>query len=90
MEMRDGLVLLIAVLVVLPLAPDRYIGPYAAINLRTICTLTVLLMTVGAIGHIVVRTLGTRYGYAVSAIASGFVASEVGRGELIQIKSHQG
>ncbi|WP_124320902.1 MgtC/SapB family protein [Pseudomonas chlororaphis] len=76
-EMRDGLVLLIAALVVLPLAPDRYIGPYAAINLRTICTLTVLLMTVGAIGHIAVRTLGRRYGYVISAIASGFASSTV-------------
>ncbi|MBA4364362.1 MAG: hypothetical protein C0411_27030, partial [Pseudomonas sp.] len=35
-EMRDALVLLVAVLVVLPLAPDRFIGPYSAINLRTI------------------------------------------------------
>lgn len=76
-EMRDGLVLLITALVVLPLAPDRYIGPYAAINLRTICTLTVLLMVVGATGHIAVRTLGTRYGYAISAIASGFASSTV-------------
>ncbi|MGZ9668186.1 MgtC/SapB family protein [Pseudomonas sp. GNP014] len=76
-EMRDGLVLLIAALVVLPLAPGRYIGPYAAINLRTICTLTVLLMLVGAIGHVAVRTLGTRYGYVVSAIASGFASSTV-------------
>jgi uncharacterized membrane protein (DUF4010 family) len=47
-EMRDALVLLTAALVVLPLTPDRYIGPYGAINLRTICTLTVLLMVVGA------------------------------------------
>ncbi|WP_440974642.1 MgtC/SapB family protein [Pseudomonas koreensis] len=76
-EMRDGLVLLITALVVLPLTPDRYIGPYAAINLRTLCTLTVLLMLVGAIGHVAVRALGSRYGYAVSAIASGFVSSTV-------------
>ncbi|RON12155.1 MgtC/SapB family protein [Pseudomonas frederiksbergensis] len=76
-EMRDGLVLLVAALVVLPLAPDRFIGPYAAINLRTICTLTVLLMAVGAIGHVAVRNLGVRYGYTVSAIASGFASSIV-------------
>ncbi|MGE8098226.1 MgtC/SapB family protein [Pseudomonas fluorescens] len=76
-EIRDGLVLLIAALVVLPLAPDRFIGPYAAINLRTICTLTVLLMAIGAVGHIAVRTLGTRYGYPISAIASGFVSGTV-------------
>lgn len=76
-EMRDGLVLLIAALVVLPLAPDRFLGPYDAINLRTICTLTVMLMAVGALGHIAVRTLGTRYGYALSAIASGFASATV-------------
>ncbi|MDB5996145.1 MAG: hypothetical protein JWP42_3281, partial [Pseudomonas sp.] len=76
-EMRDGLVLLVVALVVLPLAPDRFIGPYAAINLRTICTLTVMLMAVGAVGHIAVRALGTRYGYAISAIASGFASSTV-------------
>ncbi|MFJ2540399.1 MgtC/SapB family protein [Pseudomonas sp. NPDC087614] len=76
-EMRDGLVLLVVALVVLPLAPDRFIGPYGAINLRTICTLTVMLMAVGALGHIAVRNLGTHYGYAVSAIASGFASSTV-------------
>lgn len=74
-EMRDGLVLLITALVLLPLTPDRYIGPYAALNLRTICTLTVLLMLVGAAGHIAGRTLGIRYGYVISAIASGFASS---------------
>ncbi|UZE15532.1 DUF4010 domain-containing protein [Pseudomonas sp. B21-054] len=76
-ELRDGLVLLIAALVVLPLAPDRFLGPYHAINLRTICTLTVMLMAVGALGHIAVRTLGSRYGYALSAIASGFASATV-------------
>lgn len=36
-EMRDGLLLLVVALVVLPLAPDRFIGPYGALNPRTIC-----------------------------------------------------
>ncbi|MCQ6255063.1 DUF4010 domain-containing protein [Pseudomonas sp. Q11] len=76
-EMRDGLVLLIAALVVLPLVPDRFLGPYDAINLRTICMLTVMLMAVGALGHVAVRTLGTRYGYALGAIASGFASATV-------------
>lgn len=76
-EMRDGLLLLVVALVVLPLAPDRIIGPYGALNPRTICTLTVLLMAVGAVGHVAVRTLGPRYGYVVGAIASGFASSTV-------------
>lgn len=75
LEVRDGLILLTAALVILPLAPDRYMGPYAALNPRYLCALTVMLMTVGAIGHIAVRTLGVRYGYAVSAVASGFASS---------------
>jgi len=75
--MRDGLLLLVVALVVLPLAPDRFIGPYGALNPRTICTLTVLLMAVGAVGHVAVRALGPRYGYVVSAIASGFASSTV-------------
>lgn len=76
-EMRDGLLLLIVALVVLPLAPDRFIGPYGALNPRTICTLTVLLMAIGAVGHVAVRTLGARYGYAIGAVASGFASSTV-------------
>ena len=76
-EMRDGLLLLVVALVVLPLAPDRIIGPYGALNPRTICTLTVLLMAVGAVGHVAVRTLGPRYGYVLGAIASGFASSTV-------------
>ncbi|WP_030138744.1 MgtC/SapB family protein [Pseudomonas fluorescens] len=74
-ELRDGLMLLIAALVILPLAPDRYLGPYNAINLRTLCSLTVMLMAVGALGHVAVRTLGARYGYALGAIASGFASA---------------
>lgn len=88
-EMRDGLVLLTAALVLLPLTPDRFIGPYAAINLHTICTLTVLLMVVGAVGHIAVRALGTRYGYALSAIASGFASSTVTIAAMGQIAARQ-
>ncbi|MHC6225977.1 MgtC/SapB family protein [Pseudomonas sp. X10] len=74
-EIRDGLILLTVALVVLPLTPNRFIGPFAAINPRTLCTLIVLLMGVGALGHIALRTVGARYGYTLSAIASGFASS---------------
>ncbi|WP_327437767.1 MgtC/SapB family protein [Pseudomonas donghuensis] len=73
-EVRDGLILLTGALVILPLTPDRFFGPFGAINPRTICTLTVLLMGAGALGHIAMRMVGERYGYTVSAIASGFAS----------------
>jgi uncharacterized membrane protein (DUF4010 family) len=56
-EIRDGLILATAALVIIPLVPDRFIGPFAAINLRT-----VLIMTVGTAGHVAIRLVGTRYG----------------------------
>jgi uncharacterized membrane protein (DUF4010 family) len=74
-EVRDGLILATAALVIMPLVPDRFVGPFSAINLRTIWTLTVLMMAVGAAGHIAVRLLGTHYGLAVTGIASGFASS---------------
>ncbi|MFP3449921.1 hypothetical protein SB765_33875, partial [Pseudomonas sp. SIMBA_067] len=61
-EVRDGLMLLTIALVVLPLTPNRFLGPYGVVNPRTICTLAVLLMTVGALGHIAMRLMGPRYG----------------------------
>jgi uncharacterized membrane protein (DUF4010 family) len=74
-EVRDGLMLLTIALVVLPLTPNRFLGPYGVVNPRTICTLAVLLMTVGALGHIAMRLMGPRYGLPMSAIASGFASS---------------
>lgn len=74
-ELRDGLMLSTVALVVLPLTPDQFLGPYNILNPRTICNLVVLLMAVGALGHIVMRLMGPRYGLPLSAIASGFASS---------------
>ncbi|MEN8641062.1 MgtC/SapB family protein [Pseudomonas sichuanensis] len=73
-ELRDGLTLLTVALVVLPLTPDRFLGPYNVLNPRTLCTLVVLLMAVAALGHIAMRLMGPRYGLPLSAIASGFAS----------------
>ncbi|MNM94457.1 MgtC family protein [compost metagenome] len=94
-EVRDGLILLTAALVILPLTPDRFIGPFGAINPRTICTLTVLLMSAQALGHIALRMMGARYGYTLSAIASGFASGSatialighLARGEQASVKA---
>jgi uncharacterized membrane protein (DUF4010 family) len=74
-EVHDGLILAAAALVVLPLIPDRYLGPYDAINPRTIWTIVVLMMSIGAAGHVAMRLLGPRYGLPLSGLASGFVSS---------------
>jgi uncharacterized membrane protein (DUF4010 family) len=74
-ELRDGLVLGAAALVILPLMPDRAMGPWQAINPRTIWLIVVLVMAIGALGHIAVRTVGPRFGLPIAGFAGGFVSS---------------
>lgn len=81
-ELNDALVLAAATLVVLPLIPDRHIGPYAAINPRTAWTIVVLMLAIGAAGHIAMRTLGPRFGLAAAGLASGFVSSTATIGSM--------
>ncbi|MFL6680338.1 MAG: MgtC/SapB family protein [Burkholderiaceae bacterium] len=74
-EWRDGLVLAAAALVVLPFIPDRYVGPMQAFNPRTTWTFVVLVMGIGALGHVAQRMLGASWGLAAAGFASGFVSS---------------
>src|SRR5215469_17830203 len=74
-ELTDAIVFAAAVLVVLPLTPDRYLGPYGAINPRIIWKIVILIMAISAAGHIAVRLLGVRFGLPLAGLASGFVSS---------------
>lgn len=81
-EFNDALVLAAATLVVLPLIPDRHIGPFEAINPRTTWTIVVLMLGIGAAGHIALRALGPRFGLAIAGFASGFVSSAATVGSM--------
>lgn len=74
-EVRDGLIFASATLVVLPLLPDEPVGPYGALNPRAIWIIVILVMAIGAAGHISMRLLGARAGLAIAGLASGFVSS---------------
>lgn len=74
-EVSDGLMLLAAALVVLPILPDRNLGPFDAINLATLWKLVVLVMGVSALGHVALRMVGNRWGLAVAGFFAGYVSS---------------
>lgn len=74
-EFHDALILLGAALVVLPLLPDRTLGPFGVFNPRTLWRLTVIMMALGAAGHVAMRMLGPRFGLPLAGFASGFVSS---------------
>src|SRR5579864_247070 len=74
-ELTDALVLAAAVLVVLPLIPDHYVGPFSAINPRMIWRIVLLMISISASGYVAVRLLGVRFGLPLAGLASGFVSS---------------
>ncbi len=74
-EVTDALIFVAAVLVVLPLTPNRYLGPFGAINPRTIWKIVILMISISAGGYIAVRLVGARFGLPAAGFASGFVSS---------------
>lgn len=81
-ELRDGLILAIATLIVWPQVPDRYMGPFEALNPHILWLLVVLVLAIGAVGHMAARLLGARYGLPLAGFASGFVSSTATIGSM--------
>ena len=74
-EMRDALVFAGATLIVLPLLPNRAMGPWGAFNPHAMWVVAVLMLAISAAGHMAVRTLGARVGLPLVGLASGFISS---------------
>jgi uncharacterized membrane protein (DUF4010 family) len=74
-ELRDGLILGVSVLVILPLLPNIDMGPGGALNPRTLFIIIVVIMMISAAGHVATRVIGARLGLPVSGFLSGFVSS---------------
>ena len=54
-ELQDALIFAGATLVVLPLVPDRPMGPYGALNPHSIWVIVILIMAISAAGYVAVR-----------------------------------
>ena len=74
-EVNDAMIFAGATLVVLPLLPDQALGPYGALNPRSIWIVVILVMAISAAGYVLVRILGARFGLPLAGFASGFISS---------------
>lgn len=74
-EVRDALLLAAAALVVLPLLPDEAVDPWNVLVPSRVWKLVVLVMAVGMLGHIALRTVGDRWGLPIAGFFSGFASS---------------
>lgn len=62
-------------LVILPVLPDREIGPFGAVNPRTAWLLVVLVVSLSLVGYIAQALLGDRAGTVASGLLGGLVSS---------------
>jgi uncharacterized membrane protein (DUF4010 family) len=74
-ELVAGLQLLLISAVVLPLLPNRGMGPFAALNPFAIWLFVVLLSGLSFLGYLLTKLLGARRGIALAALCGGLVSS---------------
>jgi uncharacterized membrane protein (DUF4010 family) len=74
-EFFDTLKFLAVVFVVLPLLPNRYIGPFEFFNPTKVWMLIILISTISYAGYILIRLLGERKGLAVNALLGGLFST---------------
>lgn len=74
-ELNDALIFAAVIFIILPLVPDRFMGPYRAINPHTIWIIIIVMMLISTAGYVAVRLIGPRFGLPLAGFASGFVSS---------------
>ena len=74
-ELEDAIKFFVVAFVILPLLPDRALGPYGVLNPARVWLLVVLLTGIGWAGYIGVRALGSQRGLLVTGLAGGFVSA---------------
>lgn len=81
-ELHDALLFGAAALVILPLVPNREVGPFSVFNPFSVWRLVVVVMAISASGYIAVRLLGPKLGLPLAGFASGFVSSSATIGAM--------
>ncbi|MCB0924373.1 MAG: MgtC/SapB family protein [Mycobacterium sp.] len=74
-ELEDAIKFFVVAFVILPLLPDRDLGPYGVLNPAKVWLLVVLITGIGWLGYIGVRALGPARGLLVTGLAGGFVSA---------------
>ena len=74
-ELRSALILLAMSLIVLPLLPDRQIGPYGVLNPYLVWSMTILIAVVGFAGYVAVKAMGPRDGLLLAGLVGGLASS---------------
>ena len=74
-ELRAATYFAVLALVVLPLLPDRAVGPYGGISPRGLWIVVLLISGLDFVGYLARKTVGATRGYGVAGALGGLVSS---------------
>lgn len=74
-DMRAVLLFVVITFVILPLLPDRTMGPLDVINPREVWLMVALVVGMSLAGYIAYRLLGEKHGTAVAGLLGGLISS---------------
>ncbi len=74
-ELRAGLALLAMTIILLPILPNRPLGPWDALNPHDLWVMTIAIAVVSFGGYVAVKVAGERRGLLLSAVAGSLVSS---------------
>ncbi|WP_248633967.1 MgtC/SapB family protein [Novosphingobium nitrogenifigens] len=81
-EVTDVLLIAGATLIILPMLPDRQMGPFGALNPHSIWLVVIMILGINALGEVATRLLGAKLGVPVLGLASGFISSSATIGAM--------
>lgn len=88
-EIRSAIEFTVLAFVIYPLLPNQSLGPWGAINPRTVWLLVVAVSALGFANYLIVQRYGTR-GIAITSFFGGLINSTAVIGELITRTRHSG
>lgn len=74
-DLRAVLQFVVITFIVLPVLPDRTMGPFDVLNPREIWLMVVLVVGLSLAGYIAYRLLGERHGTAAAGLLGGMISS---------------
>ncbi|KAB1193962.1 DUF4010 domain-containing protein [Haloferax sp. MBLA0076] len=80
-EVRSAVELAIIAFVVYPLLPNEALGPWGAVNPRTVWLLVIAVSAIGFVNYVIIRRYGER-GIAITGFFGGLVNSTAVIGEI--------
>jgi len=74
-DVHSVILLLVMTFVILPILPDRMIGPYHLFNPYKTWLMAVIIASISFIGYVAIKVLGHKHGIFITGAAGGLISS---------------